>query len=80
MQQEITVSLKVEIVKASQASRNVKQTSCKYGVESSQTRQWRGNIQGSTHMSLLKPNNINVHKGKPLENAELEDAVYEWVM
>ena len=52
---KLSLSQKVEIVEAAQASGNIRQTARKYKVQPSQIRRWRSNIQEITQLVEQNP-------------------------
>ena len=77
---KLSLSQKVEIVEAAQASGNIRQTARKYKVQPSQIRCWRTNVQERTHLAEQNPSRLNVHKGRKILDLNIEQAVYTWII
>ena len=67
-------------MKKSQKSGNLKRTVRKYDVQPCQIREWRKNIQEIERLAMLNPKELNTNKAWKVENAELEENIYSWVM
>ncbi len=52
----------------------------KHKVQPCQIRQWRKNIQEISRLTADSPNKLSINKETKLENAELEQTVYTWIL
>ncbi len=77
---KITQARKIRIVEIAENSGNIRNTARKFKVQPSQIRQWRKNIQEIRIQAETSPGKLTLNHGPKLENSNLEDVVYQWVI
>ena len=75
-----TLVKKLEIVNEVERSENVSATAWSYAVQPSQIRRWRKNYQKIKEFAEKSPKRVTVHAGRKLENTNLENMVFDWIM
>ena len=77
---KISLLRKLEVLQFAEISGNLWNNARKFKIQPSQIRQWRKIIEEIKLKAENSPGKLTLNNGPKLENQELEDIVYFWVL